>query len=186
MTMPFVFVAWLMVPVTGLRSLLATAMGVTGSTCQERWLHLSMPSPHDLQHVLDQPVCIMLCLSLTHSSCVVHVCTFLCGILWPEVQSHSDGSPVHAPGPSSACALAQARPTMSCIHLVLLTYLWEWCMSGLFFHLKNKVLSTCLALTCILYTVFRWSNAAFIIIVATLELSLHPLEVLSEIDVDLE
>ena len=43
---------------------------------------------------------------------------FLCGILWPEVQSHSDDSPVHAPGPRSAFALAQVRPTMSCIHLV--------------------------------------------------------------------
>ena len=34
--------------------------------------------------------------------------------------------------------------------------------------------------------VFHRSNAAFVIIVATLELSLHPPEVLSEIDVDLE
>ena len=46
------------------------------------------------------------------------MCTFLFAILWPEVQSHSDDSPVHAPGPRSACALAQAHPTMSCIHLV--------------------------------------------------------------------
>ena len=28
-----------------------------------------------------------------------------CDILWPEVQSHSDDSPVHATGPRSACAL---------------------------------------------------------------------------------
>jgi len=55
--MPFVIVVGLMDPVTGLRSLAsATAMGATGSTCQKRWLeclHLSMPSPHDLQCVLD-------------------------------------------------------------------------------------------------------------------------------------
>ena len=41
----------LTIPVTGLRSLLATAMGVTGSACQYIWLecfHLSMPSPYDL------------------------------------------------------------------------------------------------------------------------------------------
>ena len=44
----------------------------------------------------------------------------MCDILWPEVQSHSDDSPVHACGPHSVCALAQARPTMSCIHLVYL------------------------------------------------------------------
>jgi len=41
---------------------------------------------------------------------------FLCDILWPEVQSHSDDS--HATGPHSPGALAQACPTMSCIHLV--------------------------------------------------------------------
>ena len=34
---------------------------------------LSVPSPYDLQRVLDQPVC-MLWLGLTHSSYVVHVC----------------------------------------------------------------------------------------------------------------
>ena len=58
-----------------------------------------------------------------HCSYVVRVCTF-CDILWPEVQSHCEHSPVYAPGPRSACicictcALTQARPTMSCIHLV--------------------------------------------------------------------
>ena len=46
------------------------------------------------------------------------MCTCLCDIVWPEVQSHSDDSPVHASGACSACALAQARPTVSCIHLV--------------------------------------------------------------------
>jgi len=50
-----------------------------------------------------------------HSSCVLHVCTFL----WPEVQSHSDNSRMHATGLRSAPALAQACPTMSCIRLVL-------------------------------------------------------------------
>jgi len=42
------------------------------------WLqcfHYSIPSPYDLQHVLDQPVCSMLWLGLTRSSCVVRVCT---------------------------------------------------------------------------------------------------------------
>jgi len=50
--------------------------GSTGSACQKSWLeffHLSMPSPYDLQCVLDQPVYSMLWLGLTHSSCVVHV-----------------------------------------------------------------------------------------------------------------
>ena len=43
---------------------------------------------------------------------------FLCDILWPEVQAHSDDSHVHAAGPRSTHVLTQARPTMSCIHLV--------------------------------------------------------------------
>jgi len=76
-----------------------------------------MPSPHDLQRVRDQPVCSMLWLGLTHSSRVVYV-YFLHNILWPEVQSHSDDSPVHATAPHSTHALAQARPTMSYIPLV--------------------------------------------------------------------
>ena len=37
------------------------------------------------------------------------MCT--CDILWPEVQSHSDDSYVHATGLHSACVLAQAHPT---------------------------------------------------------------------------
>jgi len=52
-----------MVPVTGLmiRSL-ATANVVwtpTGSACLKRWhkFDMSMPSPHELQCLLDQPVC---------------------------------------------------------------------------------------------------------------------------------
>ena len=50
---------------------------------------------------------------------------FLCDILWSAVQSHSDNSHMHATGPHSACALAQARPTMSCIHLVIVEFrLW--------------------------------------------------------------
>jgi len=42
--------------------LLAISMGATGSACPEKWhsFHLSMPSPRDLQRVLDQPVCSML------------------------------------------------------------------------------------------------------------------------------
>jgi len=80
--------------------------------------HLSMPSPHDLQRVLNQPVCIMLQLGLTHSSCVVTRVYFLCDILWPEFQSHSDTSRMHATGLHSARVLAQAHPTKSCIHLI--------------------------------------------------------------------
>ena len=57
--------------------------------------------------------------ALARPDLTVSVCTF-CDTLWPEVQSHSDDNPVHTPGPhrSSACALAQAHPTMSCIHVV--------------------------------------------------------------------
>jgi len=62
------------------RSLQATAMGAT--VAHANGFVLSMPSPHDQQRVY-----------------------FLCDILWPEVQSHSDDSPVHARGPCSACAL---------------------------------------------------------------------------------
>ena len=54
-------------------------------------------------------------IGLTHSSCVVHVCT-LCDILWPEVQSHFDNSHMHA---------SQASSTMSCIHLVKVGILEE-------------------------------------------------------------
>jgi len=43
---------------------------------------------------------------------------FLCDILWPEGQSHSDDSHMHANGPRSACSVAQARLTVSYIHLV--------------------------------------------------------------------
>jgi len=57
--MLFVIVAGLMVPVTGLGSLLATLMGATGSAWLECF-HLSMPSPNDLLRVLYQPVCSML------------------------------------------------------------------------------------------------------------------------------
>jgi len=49
-----------MVPVTGLASLLATAMGTTGQCMLKDGFDLSMPSPHDLQRALDQPVCSML------------------------------------------------------------------------------------------------------------------------------
>ena len=43
---------------------------------------------------------------------------FLCDILWPEVQPHSGDSHVHTTGPHSACALAQAHPTMVHLRLV--------------------------------------------------------------------
>ena len=82
-------------------------------TTMTTWLHLSMLSPHDLQCVLDQPVCCMLYilyLGLIHSSYVVHV-YFLCDVLWPEVQLHPDGSHVHATSPHSTCALTETHPT---------------------------------------------------------------------------
>ena len=53
--------------------------------------------------------------------CVVHVCRF-CFIYFGlrfYAQSHSDSSHVHATAPCSVHALAQARPTMSYIPLVL-------------------------------------------------------------------
>jgi len=51
------------------------------------------------------------------------MCTFFVSfILWTEVQSHYDDCPMHAPSPSSACALAQASPTMSYTHLCLGSY----------------------------------------------------------------
>ena len=61
----------------------------------------------------------------------------MCDILWPEVQAHSDDRPLHASGPRSACALVQARPTMSCIHLVRVAiYIY------LIYTLKRSVLCT--------------------------------------------
>ena len=45
-------------------------------------------------------------------------------ILWPEVQSHSDDSHVHATGLRSARALAQAHPTTRlhlCAHFLIIT-----------------------------------------------------------------
>ena len=80
-----------------------------------QYYHLSMPSPYDLQRVLDQPVCSMLCilkLGLTHSP-YVQVYLFV-----PEVQSHPDDSHMHVTAPCFARALSQAHPTMLCIHLV--------------------------------------------------------------------
>ena len=51
-----------------------------------------------------------------------HTLSVLCmSVLWPEVyaQSYSDNSHVHATVPCSTHALAQARPTMSYIPLVI-------------------------------------------------------------------
>ena len=74
---------------------------------------------HDLQRVLDQPVCSMhVQPGLTHSS-YVRMCIF-CDFLWPEVQSHS--SHMYLATPCSACLLSQARPTVQCIHLVIICY----------------------------------------------------------------
>ena len=52
---------------------------------------------------------------------------FLCDILWPEVQLHSDSSHMPATGPCSAHALTQARPTVACIHLVYMQTCVESC-----------------------------------------------------------
>ena len=100
--MLFVIGAKLTVPVTGLKSLLATAMGAM----MARVFSSVHAIPHGVQHVLDRPVCNMLYLGLTLSSCVVHV--LLCDIMWPEVESRFDDS--HEVIFMSFC--------MSCIHLV--------------------------------------------------------------------
>jgi len=62
-----------------------------------------------VQHALAWPDSESLCCTRVY---------FLCDILWPEVQSQSDNSHIPATGPRSARALTQARPTVSCIHLV--------------------------------------------------------------------
>ena len=58
--------------------------------------------------------------SLTHFLCCNCAVDFVsynyCGLFY--AQSHSDNGHVHATAPSSAHALAQARPTMSYIPLV--------------------------------------------------------------------
>jgi len=77
-----------------------------------------MPSPHDLQHCAGLP-CVQHALARpdSQSLCCTRV-YFLCDILWLEVQSHSDNSHMPTTGPHSAHVLTQARPTVSCIHLV--------------------------------------------------------------------
>ena len=80
--------------------------------CQKKMagvFHLSMPSPHDLQHVLDQPVCSKLYYSYTWLTVAVLYTSvyFLHNILWPEVQSHSSSSHMHA-----------TAMQLPCIHLV--------------------------------------------------------------------
>ena len=65
------------------------------------------------------------------SSCVVYTCVHLrsysvaCMRLC-YIQSHSGDGHVHATAPCSACALAQAHPTISCIHL-LFQIKWHCC-----------------------------------------------------------
>jgi len=102
-----------------------------------RWglLHVIKDGESSTQcrHVLQStwcagPVCIqqpytpgMTCL-LDHAwptFCIVHVCRFCfmyCGLRF-YAQSHSDNCHVPATAPCFAHALAQARPTMSCIPL---------------------------------------------------------------------
>ena len=61
-----------------------------------------------MQHALARP----------DSQFLFCTCVYLlCDILWSEVQSHFDDSHVYATHPRSACALAQAHPTM--VHLYL-------------------------------------------------------------------
>ena len=69
-------------------------MATTTTTETARGLTYSV-----VQHALARPDSQFLCCTYVY---------FLCGILWPEVQSHSDDGPVHAPGPRSACTFAQA------------------------------------------------------------------------------
>ena len=70
-------VAWFTVPVTGLWPLLVLVTVIGGyrqrMTIKLARVPLSMPTPYDMQRVLDQPVG-MLWLGLTHSSCVALVC----------------------------------------------------------------------------------------------------------------
>jgi len=81
-------------------------MGATGSAWQKRWLlsvhaistwPAACAGPACVHHALARPDSQFLCCTSVY---------FLCDILWPEVQSHSDNSHVHATGLCSACALA--------------------------------------------------------------------------------
>jgi len=114
--MLFVIVAWLMVPVTGVRSLLATAMGATSSAWQKRWLSF-------VYAISTWPAA---CAGL---ACVQHAlagpdsqslgCTrvyFLCDILWPEVQSHSDNSHMPATYWSMFCTCTHSGSPYSVMH----------------------------------------------------------------------
>ena len=138
--MLFVFVAWLTVPVTGLRFLLATVMGAASCACQKRWLS-------SVHAISTWPAA---CAGLACAACLARpdsqslCCTrvyFLCDILWPEVQSHFDSSHMPATGPCSARALTQARPTMSCIHLVYMQTCVESCHPVA--HHKEEFLPNC-------------------------------------------
>ena len=116
-----------MVPVTGLSSLLATAMGLPVSQAKKnRQAITTWPAtcagPAYVQHALARPDSQFLC-----CTCVY----FLRDILWPQVQSHSDNSHRHATGLHFARALTQALPIM-CIHLVIYFNNIHAAMSDLF------------------------------------------------------
>jgi len=66
--------------------------------------------------------CLLNCFSIVYGTVpVLCICLYILShILWPIRFLHSDDSHVHATTPFSACALAEARPTISCIHLVIL------------------------------------------------------------------
>ena len=77
-------------PVTGLKSLLATVIGATGSAWQKRWLHLSVLSPHDLQHLLDQP-CVqhaLYTIARPDSQFLLYMCVLSCMIFCGLSFSH--------------------------------------------------------------------------------------------------
>ena len=100
--------------------------------CHKRWqeCNLSVDMSCKAHGVLDPCACSshtpgMTC-QLDHAwpvFCIVHVCRFCfiyCGLRF-YAQSHSDNGHVHATAPCFAHALTQARPTMSCIPLVMMT-----------------------------------------------------------------
>ena len=69
-------------------------------------------------------------LGLTHSSCVVHVCTFcvvFCGLRFSHILIAV--LRMHASSPHSAHGVAQARATVSCIHVVFhsIPRFINWC-----------------------------------------------------------
>ena len=99
---------WLTIPVTGLRSLLATAMSIklarvlSSINAVSIWL-VVCAGPACVQHTDSQFLC----------------CTrvyFLCDILWSEVRSHSDSSHTHACNWSTFCTWTCSGSPYSVMH----------------------------------------------------------------------